>query len=448
MRKHVSILALISLAAGAYVGCSKDYITNNITEVPGETGIIGRVTPGEPGIIVSAWQAAKIKEVTADDSGYFAILGLATGLYEVRAVTLSGQSSVLPNLKVSDGETSAVILRLDSPALPPMITSVAPADGSKGVRPMNTRIYVGAREPLDVTSLASSVVLTPQVAGRWSSGAMVIYPDIPLSPEEGIIRLSSSATYYFEPDSQFVPATDYTVRILPSLRLADGSEWGDSLKFSFTTDSLRLTCFSVGSGTCDDTIIPLRWFQVQLRFNSAVHLDSVNAAASFTPDLEGVWYYAESYSGQRTDVILFFFTGPASLRAEWPFTFALSGSVGLAGPVGLGTDFEVALVTEPVRVVRILPPKGADAPVSTWVEVEFNTAMDHPSAEAAVTLRAFNGSTIAGSKVWLDEYRLTFRPDAPLMLGQAYEVNVDNTAVSVLGDTLREPAYSFFRAAY
>ena len=448
MRRHLSIIALLSLVAGVYAGCSKDYITNNITENPGETGIIGRVTPGEPGITVSAWQAVKLKEVAADDSGYYAILGLTTGLYEVRAISPTGQTVIQQNVRVVKGSASTVNIRLDAPSGSALIAGVDPRDGSTRVRPMGSRISLNALEPLDVASLASAVVIAPPVAGQWSSD-YIIGPIFAPSSDD-IVRASSAASYYtFRPDSQFLPATIYTVQIGPTLRLADGRTWGDSLTFSFTTDSLRVLCFSVNSGRCGDTIVPLRPFQVQLQFNSAVNIDSVNAAAFFTPDFEGFWYYADSYYGEtRTDIIKFFFTEPAMLRADQAYTLTLTGSVGLAGPVGLGPNFVATMVTEPVRVVRILPAKGADAAVTTWVEVEFSTGMDHPTTEAAVSVHIFGGSAVAGSKVWLNEYKLTFRPDAPLMLGQAYEALVATTAVSLAGDTLRDSAYSFFRAAY
>jgi hypothetical protein len=74
--------------------------------------------------------------------------------------------------------------------------------------------------------------------------------------------------------------------------------------------------------------------------------------------------------------------------------------------------------------------------------------MNRPTAEAALTVTEFDGPPVAGQKVWLDDYKLTFRPDAPLVLGRAYQVEVENTAVSLAGDTMRDEAYSFFRAAF
>jgi hypothetical protein len=448
MRTFLLIAALASLALVVMPGCSEDHITNNTNPgVPGETGLVGRVIPAEPGIVLALWQAAMIRQVTADDSGYYKMVGMASGMYELRVTSPGGPAKIYYNVVVLAGTTRTFNINLEDTPLPPLFYDVYPGDGATGVSPLDGYIALASRSGLDLTSFDSAVVITPPVAGEWRASGY-IYDDVIIVPSD-IIEVSASGEYYFRPDTQFTPATEYTVRILPGLRLADGSAWGDSMQISFTVDSLRVDCLRVGGGYCGDTTVPLRQFDVYLRFNAVLNIDSLNAAAFFAPSIDGIWYrYDRGYYGTSRNEAVFFYTEPLVLRAEQTYTLTIDGDVGLSGQANFGIDREWDLVTEPVRVVGILPPIGSEAEVTTWIEVEFNTRMDHASAEAALTVSAFDGPMVAGQKVWIDEYKLTFRPDDKLVLGQAYQVEVENTAESLAGDTIRDEAYSFFRAAY
>ena len=110
-----------------------------------------------------------------------------------------------------------------------------------------------------------------------------------------------------------------------------------------------------------------------------------------------------------------------------------SGVGGVGGPVAVP------------NLVRALPePSGAALSIDTPVRVRFDQPMDRASVEAALSI----DPPAAGAFSWDADNEVRFTPAAPgLLRGTTYTVTLTNTARSVAGTPMQDPAtWSFYTA--
>ena len=89
------------------------------------------------------------------------------------------------------------------------------------------------------------------------------------------------------------------------------------------------------------------------------------------------------------------------------------------------------------RIVVRDPPPGLALPLNSPVSFIFNTAMDHASTQAALTVSMSGGSPISGSFVWPDDNTLEFTPATPLQRRTEYLFTFRKGAKSAAGQLLQ-----------
>ena len=237
--------------------------------------------------------------------------------------------------------------------------------------------------------------------------------------------------------------------ILPSLEMISGRVWGDSLTYTFFTDSLRVLNFTSRSNTYwDTTVSPSASVEFFLYLNAEVDPDSFSLAASFAPPIRGFWYGYRDYRYQQT-YLGFFLTDTVGLRSEREYALNIDGSVELVDGMGFGDDLTLTFRTDPVLIERIRPePDYPYVHPGTGVDVYFNTEMDSVSTQAAFELVTADRVPVPGTFAWSEPTRMQFRPDSLLQIGHVYIVRIDTTAMNMWGDHLKEEGLGFFRVQY
>jgi Tol biopolymer transport system component len=110
-------------------------------------------------------------------------------------------------------------------------------------------------------------------------------------------------------------------------------------------------------------------------------------------------------------------------KGQLAFRMVLFGAVSL---IGIGCR-------RAPDIIQTNPPDGSTVGVTSWIEIVFDTEMDHSSVEAGLLIMPSSEGEIH----W-EEEKLWFIPDLPFEPGQRYTVVVDQGAQSIKGTGLRE----------
>lgn len=425
---YLRVLLLICFATLLW-GCDESPVTGPDTE---SQAIVGRVISDEIDVEVSAWQAQLVASTVADDSGYFALEALPIGIYEIHIVAPSGKTLTIHGITVAANETTSLKeIRLTVPTWP--LSAVYPRDGAVGIPPLRPNIQIVSTQLLDPASLIASASFEPAIGGTWSASGSRIVPD-------------SYYYYLFSPVTPLEVATRYTLRIGPGLKLYNGQAWNDSLVSTFWTDSLRVQFYGPTPYTSSSgyEITPSRDFNLYIGFNALVNPDSLTAAVTFTPPLQGVWVEDVYYS--REAALKFFYTGDAGLRAEQIYVVEIDGAVPLVGSSTLGHDVSLPFTTAAVKVIGSYPRQGdLNHCDGCGIAMRFNSEMDSISCASAFVLESLLGDTVTGTFNWQATDQLAFLSDSLLTAGGVYIARLDTTAQNRWGDHLREPYALYFR---
>jgi hypothetical protein len=424
---YVRAFWVVCLAA-LLLSCDENPVTAPATE---PQAIVGQVISDEVNVEVAAWQAQLVQSTIADSAGYFVLSNIPVGLYEVRIATPSGETLTLKSITVAVNRTTSLReIRLTDPSWP--LIDVYPRDSTFGVRPIDPTIRITSTQPFDLVSLDSSASFTPEIEGSWHQSSSSISPP-------------SYYYYYYVPTAPLEVATHYVWKISSDLMVAGGQAWGDSLETTFWTDSLRLTSFgSSPNSSSGDEVAPRRDFSLYFGFNTLIDADSLNAAVSFTPPLQGIWLKDRYY--ESGGFLKFFHTGDSGLQAELVYLVHIAGDVPLVGSKPLGEDLDLSFKVAPLQVVYSTPNQGGTLHCRTCdVRLLFNSEMDSVSLRSAFALESEQGDTVSGEMYWYNLEELSFRPDSSLDAGAVYVARLDTTVQNLYGDRLKEPYALYFR---
>jgi len=396
------------------LSCSEDQITNN-TVVEAEQGIVGRVLSAPSGTQVAAWQAAEILSTPVDTGGYFALSGLAPGLYEVRITAPGGIEKRIPDVVVRSAVTTSLGTIVMS-VFPWPLLSVTPEDGEIGVQPLDGEISILSEEPLDLSSLSTAVLIDPTVAGTWSES-------------------QSTWLYTFHPDLNFATATEYTMTILPVLQLESGEMWEDSVEVAFTTDSLRIE-YVEWTYYSDHMSLPYGFDGqlVELQYNSYVDPATIEGAISILPPVS---FYTTCSDEQRT-ITVFLESGLVS-GTNYALT-VMPSLLDSYGHAAAHTD-PLAFATRRFAVnSRSYPSTRNDVPPKTsepLIRYIYSVPLDPASAAAAVSIDppTANELDISVSSYYEDK-ELEVSVVGGLTPGQQYTLTISDALSAVDGTTI------------
>ncbi len=418
---------LSTLAAVLFLlfGCG-DKITNNYYGM-GSGTITGRIDPVDPGTIISVGDGEY--QTKPDDEGYFVLSWLPVGIYHltVRPVNYSrreiGPITMAPDKLVNIGDITLS-------TYPYPIYRTSPADGVEEVS-YRSSIAIYADEALDLESLNAGAVITPSVEGTWeeksSSGYLLSYRF-----NYGNERLKIGRTY--------------SVTIDADVQTKNGEPLGEDVSFSFQIAPLSVYVSIPRPGATGAT--PILGFDPQLRFLELVHIDSVSAAVSFSPEIEGTWLIRsypsdpnQVYSNQFT-----FFPDEPQLSPETDYMLIIGDQVSLTEDgQGLARPDTTFFTTEAYGVTRVSPSFGYRiSPGIPNIILFFNTVMDTATISSAFALIGPEDQMIPGQIDWLDTPRtMRFKPDDSLAYGIHY-ITLDTTACLADGQPISKPFESYF----
>jgi Bacterial Ig-like domain len=392
-------------------GCTDE---NNITNVlQAKSAIVGKVVNYESGMTVSAWQATEIKKVTIDDAGYFSIPDLNPGIYEVRFTCPSGARKTIRDVVVKSSETTLLgeIMMIH---MPWPFVEITPGDGLIKFPPFPGRIMLSSEELLDDGSLGTSIIFDPPIAGRWD-----------------MYHQYNIFNYLFLPTPQLRAATQYHVTVKPSMRLFSGEEWGDSLTFTFDTDSLRLYSaewtFYVETVTigCD-----FRGSLVECHYNSLLDPATIGGAVHIEPPID----FAVFPSDTPTSFVVQINGGLASgTRYQIIIDKSLKDIFGAAS---IKQD-TIAFYTEKFEVVQReypstldnVPPRAANG----LLQYRFSIPPDPISARASISIDPPVELDIFTEREYYDPEWLYVDAPRGLRPGTTYNLTIDSTLSAIDG---------------
>lgn len=427
--RFVFFLALLSVIIITLSGCEGDSVTNveNIYTHEGAQGIIGRVYPAQGGIEVAAWQATEISKTTTDSAGFFEILDLDPGLYDVHFVRQGDTLLTRWNVRIYSNEvTSFGIVEL------PGVHVVSRQYGY----PLN---QVPPQPEYDLIRYEYGVELDAASA----VAAVSIEPPVELTVS---VSTYDRRRLYVGVAETLRPNSSYTLTIDSTLAAYDGTTIGERETIVFQVQPLEVVRYGVSDGYYDvDTIAdPGAFTGYRVYLNSQVDIDSFNVAATFDPTIPGIWL--PGYGYYDDPFVMFFPSQPVSLVPEQIYTLTIASGIGLVKGVGFDQDVELRIRTRPVVIERIQPAPG-EYNVYRWtnVRVSFNTPMDHAVTEAAFRMTTWEGTPVAGSFSWSGDDQFSFGVSGGWTEGQVYEVTIATSAVSQSGHNLSEEGYTIFR---
>lgn len=422
MRGSTAIAVVLSLVL---LSCGDETTINN-TVISNAGTIIGHLDPPDPGAVVITGDG--VYSTTTDEDGQFTLAGVQPGLYslEVRPIQYSVRKletfKVAPNQLVDLG---TIVLSHD----PYPIYLTYPPDGDDSVPPNIIGIHVYVDEPLNMDDLHSGSRVTPPLAGHWEEHIIPYYP---------FLGLRSFVEFVLD-DPYLALATHYELTIDPTVRTEAGVPIGDDVSVEFTTQDLQVNWVQPRTGF--EGRVGLTDFRARVVFNTAIEVDSLNKAAVFEPELEGVWI-AET----APTVFTFLPTQPNPLKGSTTYRLIVADDVALTGAATLPAPDTMGFETEPYRIEAVDPCNGCSSYGYGLVRVEFNTAMDTASVESAFSLRIVGDTAVGGEIQWRSSHRvmLFWATDRSLEGGRAYHISLPRSVLTADGHTLHADLESYF----
>lgn len=341
--------------------------------------------------------------------------------------TGSKKSSTIPTTTTT-ATTSSVTTILDN--IPPMVKSVTPADGSKGI-PIDSIISVIFNEAMDPSSITTGIFTLTD--GKDKISGMVTY---------------SGTTAIFTPSSELVAGIRYTVSISIEARDLAGNKLGTSFSWGFTTGELLPGPDETPTVTPPPSVIsvsPVKGEEnVDVNSKIEIFLSGDMDAASITTDsiiasitatkarIEGTVEYS---SGKAV------FAPASPLNYETTYTFGITRAVKNKEGIALAEEYywsfrTMAKPDTTAPAVVSVSPKNLSKDVlpNTSLTATFNEIMDAVTVNAA-TFLLHKGTTPIEGKVSLADNKATFTPGQPLIRGTTYNV----TLTTGMKDTAGNP---------
>lgn len=336
------------------------------------------------------------------------------------------------------------------------VTASVPANNAVRV-PVEQVVQVQLSAPVDPTSVT-------ETSFRLERGGVPVEAERTLS--------SDRRTALLTPNAPLARFAQYTVRVTPDLRSAEGGRLDQNptqagyqeftSRFTTKPESLppMVTAVLPENGASGVPVRP----HIQVSFNKPVLPASVNAETFLLRNVAS----GQLVSGTRQ-------VAPDSTSATFQPTFdlALSTEYEIEVTNWVVDRFDVRLDQDPVapdrqgfksrfqtdherippRVIAVAPPDSAvRVRIDAVVRIDFDEAIA-ASTVSGIELRDQSGELVAGTvELGNGDARAEFRPDAPLRLSHRYHVKVDTTVTDRVGNPLdqnpatppREPFTSLF----
>jgi hypothetical protein len=415
------IITIIAITIFFISGCGDETIIYNTESTLGS--IAGYTEPADSGTVTAEGEYSY--QGIINRYGFFQILDMEPGIYEVTLYPENYSRYVQHDVIVYQGGQTA-LRGIDLTNYPYPIRSTYPQDGAENYSP-TIRLILYAYEALNVDDLNSGTTITPYVEGYW--------------------ELTRNYDYNYVSSEHLKVGATYEVTIDASVRTEASVPLGENLHFSFTTVPLEVTVSLPHVTQLGG--IPLLGFNPSIRFNDEVYIDSVNAAITFEPPIDGFWLSKYNYD-PYTD--FFFFATSNHLEPNTSYKMIISDEVILSDGISLPYPDTTEFVTEGYGVNHVLPANGnTNVPPSGYVYLAFSLPMDTASVEAAFSLVELNpdkvglvSEPIEGIFQWEYKREMWFWPMEDMTLGMVYKIILTTDAQTETGIPIDEEFESYF----
>jgi alpha-2-macroglobulin len=300
---------------------------------------------------------------------------------------------------------------------PPSIIDVFPIDD---IAP-NTPLTITFDQAMDKASVIGALNFEPQLYGRYS--------------------WVDDRTLAFLPDSGWSIGQRFAVDVDTTAKATNGLTL--EVPYAFDVNSIGALEVAQVQPSENSTEVAVD-SRIVVSFNRPViALGSESTAATpitIEPAIEGVgrWINTSMYAFEPTTI----YNGATS------YTVRVAAGLTSADGASLQNEFAWSFTTAAPDVVGVRLGEGGNqelpeyrVPLLGPIAVTFNQPMDRASVEAAFSVAADAGQTIAtGTFAWSDDSTIvTFTPNAVLRRNTAYRLTVAATALSASGGAMAEP---------
>ncbi len=393
------------------LGCEENNTITNELYYNTSSSVVGRIISDSDTVNVYLWQEALKATTQTDKEGYFEFFDIEPGVYELRAAV--GTSELKKsNIEVKKNETTSLgEIKLNY--LPWPFTTITPSENEQNVTLTSYSVSVSTDVALDHNSMNSSIVFNPPFPGHWHNSESP-YFYIYHSSEPGIID------------------TNYTITILPSLRMSDGSLWNDSLTISFRTAGFQTSSKLYGYPLTSVPPSMSRDF-LTYRYNSPLDRTSAENSVSITPPVNFLVNVINTYDTEYLSVNFLEVLTPSQT-----YTLVIAPTLKSTSGLTTGITDSVVFTVEPLLVKNYgftysnydLYRKN----IAPGLYFDFNILLN-----ADVNMNTFNAATtiipnIAGIWFSIGEGRLAFAPSTSQIVipEQEYTVTINGNA-SLIG---------------
>jgi hypothetical protein len=414
------IITAIAITIIFISGCEDKTVNNYYEGMPG--GIAGYTSPADSGTVTAI--GINNYQGIIGENGYFQILDMEPGIYEVTIYPENYSRYVFHDVFVSQGDVT-LLKGINLSVYPYPIRSTYPEDGAEDIHP-NSRIAISTYESLDVDDLNGGTTIIPQLEGSW--------------------ELYRSIEYRYVASEEVQFNTTYHITIDGSVSTEEGVPLGENMQFSFTTGPLKVSV-SLPNETVQGGI-PIIGFSPRVSFTHDVYVDQVNAAINFEPPINGFWLsFREDYY-----TTFFFFPTCGALSPNSSYMMIISDQVNLYGDVSLSEPDTTFITTAGYGVNYISPSNGyTGASAYTNIRLLFSLPMDTASVEAAFSLCEFDEDgvelilpPVEGVFTWYGPTEMRFQPLEYLNSGSVYKIGVTTDARTETGIPIDEEFESYF----
>jgi hypothetical protein len=327
--------------------------------------------------------------------------------------------------------------REQTPAVPPVVVSVLPANGTTGV-PFTPVITATFNETMNPATITNGTFTLTGPGGLAIAGTVV----------------GSGLTATFTPTLPLAPSATYTAMITTGAQSHLGFALAANYMWSFMTGFVPVVTSTIPANGAVN--VPLNQ-RITATFNQPMNPATITAAGTFKVAVTGGAAVAGTVTyvaGTNTAI----FTPTANLAASTPYTATISTAAQSAGGIPLaaayGWAFTTGITTNSTAptVIATVPGSGATAvPTNSNITATFSKAMDPSTitATGTFTLAVFGagGAAVPGSVQYAGTIA-TFTPTSALTAATEYTATITTAAKDLTGNALAANyAWSFTTGA-
>ena len=327
--------------------------------------------------------------------------------------------------------------REQTPAVPPMVVSVVPANAMTGVA-FTTAITATFNETMNPATITNGTFTLTGPGGIAVTGTVV----------------GSGLTATFTPTLPLAPSATYTAMITTGAQSHLGFALAANYVWNFMTGFVPAVTSTIPANGAGN--VPLNQ-RITATFNQAMNPATITAAGTFKVAVTGGAAVAGTVTyvaGANTAI----FTPTANLTASTPYTVTISTAAQSAGGIPLaatyGWAFTTGITTNSTAptVIATVPGSGATTvPTNSNVTATFSKAMDPSTITAtgtfALAVFGAGGAAVPGTVQYAGTIA-TFTPTSVLTAATEYTATITTAAKDLSGNALAANyAWSFTTGA-